>query len=255
MAFRLRKYYLDATSADGNVVIAYWASLRWGALRLRYAAVDWFDASGTTTAKSSIGAPPPEESPEGVRWKAPGLGVAGRWSPTVAPVVRELYARGGRSVTWSCLAPAAEVELGVGPRSLVGAGYVERLDCTIEPWRLPVDVLHWGRIADGDMAATWISWEGPHPLRLLFVGGAERHAPEISPTRISWDDGTIALAPERTLRSARLGEGAMRAIPRLLRRTPLRILAAHETKWLSRARGTWCVHEVVRFPDGSGTTR
>ncbi|MBL9150700.1 MAG: hypothetical protein JNM94_18590 [Phycisphaerae bacterium] len=255
MGFRLRKYYLDATTADGHAVIAYWASLRWGALRLRYAALDWFDASGVTRTTSSFGAPPPEESDDGVTWIADALGVSGQWRRRAEPITKDLFRRGDRSVRWSCRAPAATVALRVGDRTLEGAGYVECLDCTIEPWRLPIDVLHWGRVAEGSRTATWIAWEGSHPLQLLVVDGREVAAREISASRVAWGDESIALEPVRTLRDARLDHGALRGIPRLLRVAPLRLLAAHETKWLSRAAGAWCIHEVVRFGERGGAER
>ena len=37
--FRLSKWYMDCVAPDGTAVLAYWARLTWGLLRLRYAAV------------------------------------------------------------------------------------------------------------------------------------------------------------------------------------------------------------------------
>lgn len=249
VSFRLRKHYLDLVTEEGTAAIAYWAALRWGPLRLRYASIDCFEPSGAVSSESAFGAAEPVERDDGVAWDASELGCTGRWRSARPAFERTLHAAGGRSVRWRCSAPAAEVSLRIGARTLVGSGYAERLDVSIEPWRLPIDTLRWGRIAERDRQATWIAWEdAERPLRLLVVDGVERAATEISDDRIAWEGGSLAFEPVRTLRDARLAEGALRGVPRLLARTPLRMLGAHETKWLSRCEGAWCIHERVRFP-------
>lgn len=252
MSFRLRKHYLDLVTEEGTVAIAYWASLRWGPLRLRHASIDCFEAGGAVSSESAFGVAEPVERAEhddGISWDANELGLTGRWRSLCSPFERTLHAAGGRSVRWRCSAPAADVSLRLGSRTLVGTGYAERLDVSIEPWRLPIDTLRWGRVAERGRQATWIAWEdAERPLRLLVVDGVERAAIEISDDRIAWEGGSLEFTRARTLRDARLAEGALRGLPRLLARTPLRMLGAHETKWLSRCDGMWCIHERVRFP-------
>lgn len=261
VAFRLRKYYFDLVAESGDALIAFWASLRWGPLRLRYAAVDVFRADGSSESASGIGSAPPIESHAGAAWDASTLRLTGRWRTLVPSFSKTLLESGGRSVRWRCLAPAAEASLRVGDREFVGPGYAECLDLTIEPWRLPIDTLRWGRIAEPDRQAVWIAWDGPQPLRLLVVDGRDVEAAAITDRRIAWSAGEFGLDPLRTLRDARLDEGALRGLPRLLARTPLRMLAAHERKVVSRVledgaiRSRFALHETVRFPSPGGDPR
>ncbi|MFO0827123.1 MAG: hypothetical protein U0572_03150 [Phycisphaerales bacterium] len=265
MGFHLLKRYVDVVDAAGSVAIGYWARLRWGPLRLGFASVD-IDADGVRTGTSALGSsPPPIRSGSSVTWNSPRLGLRGAWSEAAAGTDRTLFARGDRAVRWECWAPRASATLVVGDRTLVGSGYVEEIELTIEPWRLPIDELRWGRFATRERSVVWIEWKGPRPLRLVLVDGAERSGSEIHGDAIRWSGGQLRLAEQRTLRDAPLAGGALAAVPKLLRSAPASILAAHETKWLARASliedatsasaDGFALHEVVRFARGDDGDR
>ena len=145
-------------------------------------------------------------------------------------------------VHWDCVQPRARVELRMPDgRTLRGRGYAEVLSLSIAPWRLPIHELRWGRFAGERHGAVWIEWLGPHPLKLVLLDGARVDA--MPPLRLS---------DEVVLRSGRIGETALRLLPRRLPG-----LGLEETKWRSRGelalpgeppdRG-WAIHEVVRWP-------
>jgi hypothetical protein len=273
--FHLTKWYLDAIAPDGSATIGYWARMSWGLLAVRYAAILEVpaDLSMPVIERTSLLSPAePVASDLGVTWKVPRLGVDTQWHADGPPSARsgirhELLAE--EAVVWQCLAPVARVQSAGAhvfgrPRNGVQdtqrvTGYAERLTMNMEPWKVPVDVLHWGRVAHATLSVVWIQWHGSHPLTLVFVDGIARADAIVRDTEISWNRGKITLEPRRIIRDATLGDGPAKSVPLLARAVPQRILDTHETKWLSSAilpsgDRAWAIHEVVRFggQDASG---
>jgi hypothetical protein len=53
-------------------------------------------------------------------------------------------------VDWHCELPRAAVRLRAGDDVLEGIGYVERLELSLLPWRIPAREIRWGRfLAEG----------------------------------------------------------------------------------------------------------
>ena len=136
--FRLRKWYMDCVAEDGTGVIAYWARLSWGVVRLRYAAT--LVRRGASVSESATLRPGRE--PGQNRMALPRcrpLGIEGHWSPLDQPVCRTLLASDEGSVEWHCLVPRAKGRLMLADGVVVkGLGYVERLNLTILPGDLPI---------------------------------------------------------------------------------------------------------------------
>jgi predicted nucleic acid-binding protein len=131
--FLLRKWYLDCVTEDGSAVVAYWASLCWGALRMRYAALlcgaTGRDAWQIHTLRP--GAPPSLEG-ERCDWQCPRLGLTGSWTARAGRVGRVLLRTAEGGIRWVCHQPAADVRVdilrpGAPAITLRGSGYVEEL--------------------------------------------------------------------------------------------------------------------------------
>lgn len=247
MAFRVVKWYLDLTGPDGSGAIVYAADIGVAGLHLVANAILTWDASTTPTSSRADErtalrtARMPEPTADGWRWSCERLGADGRWTrPHGAVIERTLFAdaaaAGGRDVRWSCIAPTSHARLTLPGRTIEGPGYVERLEITIEPWRLPLTTLRWGRAASYARSIVWIQWTGEHPLNLILVDGVEHEAISIDDEHVRWRGGELSLRAARTLRDAPLAAGALAWLPALSDALPLRFLRAHETKWLGVAR-------------------
>jgi hypothetical protein len=154
--------------------------------------------------------------------------------------------------------PRARATLALGERRLTGWGYVEHLDLTLRPWRLPIDELRWGRFASAAGGIVWIHWLGAHPLSLVLVNGREVTDTQISESAIRWRGGSLHLLPGRTLRRGPLGSTVLRSAPLLNAMAPRAARALDEHKIVSRAElslsgapvsSGWSIHESVRFRD------
>ncbi|HEX5010035.1 MAG TPA: hypothetical protein VFY71_06515 [Planctomycetota bacterium] len=258
-AFRLVKWYLDLVTEEGEVLIGYAADLRWGPLRLRCAATLAGRAPGPFRgATHLLGASLPTERDGVVRWRVGERGPRGEWTRVRAGPQRVLLDGPEGAVRWSCLHASSEARARTarGPE-LSGRGYVERLELTCPPWRLPIRELRWGRFVAADAALAWIDWRGPQPLRLVLRDGEPVADARVDDDVVTAGDAALRLSDPTTLRDGELGLTALRPLPLLRRALPPAMLGTRETKWLSRgelrrpdgrrARG-WAVHELVQFP-------
>jgi hypothetical protein len=254
--FRLHKWFLDCVTADGDVLVVYAASLRWGLLRIGYSAALWHRA-GTTTVTTRLGRPPlPRAHAGGFLLDAPRLRLHGEWTGPLLAHGRELWRSPRGAVAWHCLLPAADVAFTLGGRPHRGRGYVERLALDVAPWHLPIDELRWGRWHGGGHSLVWIQWRGPHPLRLCLFDGAPVACGPVGDDGVALDDGRrLCLDPPVVLREGRLARTVLAQRCLRLLPVPRRVRDMHETKWLARGAfaaggsaiaGT-ALHEVVRW--------
>jgi hypothetical protein len=256
--FQLSKWYLDCVTDTGDAVILYWASIRWGPLRLHYGATLQNPASGEPTHRYTLrpGSEPAVVHGE-VQWACPRLGFSGTWSARSAGIERTLLDGPQGMIHWHCVSPRAAATVRIGDDMVQGQAYVEHLTMTLKPWRLPFDELQWGRFLSPADTLIWIQWRGSMPRTWVWLNGAERRRAGVTEDRVELpEDGVVLdLRGGRVLRSGRLASTALRSIRAFTALIP-RWRTAHETKWLTR--GTlsrhdetsagWAVHEVVRWP-------
>lgn len=267
--FALTKYYMDCVTSSGKVILCYASDLTVGSMRLRQSSLLMHSREGRACSRQTFfRGVLPAAADGGWTWRCPALGVRGVWTGEEAPAPAfTLYEpEEGRNVVWQCLAPRAQACLSVGGRREEGCGYMECLTMTLEPWKLPVDFLYWGRFhGDEGGALTWILWEGDHPLSLLLDGGgrilpspAMRAAPDGA--RIEFGGGpaggSLEFSRESVLRTGDVSRTALRYVPQTVKRMlPPSILHLHETKWAGTARllgpdgdrSGFSIHEVVHF--------
>ncbi len=254
--FRLHKWFFDCITPQGEALVVYVASLRWGIVRLGYSAT-LQHGGGVTRSRTRIGrAPAPHRLDDGFELTMPRFELRGTWRGTMRTQPRELWRSPRGVVLWNCHLPTAEVEVQFAGHALHGVGYVEHLALEVAPWFLPIDELRWGRWHGGGRSVVWIQWRGPQPLRLCLLDG---EPVEIGPID---DDGfdlgggrRLQLGTPSVLRSGELGRTVL--AERVLRWLPLprAVKNMQETKWL--ARGTLvdghaaiegdALHEVVRW--------
>lgn len=253
----LRKWYLDAVSDDGRVVIVYWASLRFGPVSLTVASLlDSAPGRAPRTRLAVNGGDEPRERDGVVEWSHDGLGVRGRWTRAFPAIDRSLLTGAGGRIAWRCAAPGASVTLEIGGERVEALGYAEVLDVTAAPWTLPIRELRWGRAVSAHGSVVWIDWRGPAPRTDVFVDGVPQPA-RVGDDTIEGDSFSLHLTRDRTLRDGPIGTTALAGVPGISAWAPARFLTTLESKWVSRATfagggrewSSWAVHEIVRFPE------
>jgi hypothetical protein len=259
-SFFLHKWYLDAVDANGQFFIGYWATLRWGWLRLHYHG--YLLQLGTQPVQRmnrfhSIA--PPQLTGERLNWQVQGI--RGTWHRTVAPIQERLLETEAGCVDWMAHQPRARVTFKLSDETqLTGLGYVEELRMTLPPWKLPIQRLHWGRSLAEDHAAVWIRWESSEaPLNLVWWSDAlgqmncERQQVMIEPNKVGFPEHCLKLYDTRLLRSGSIGQTVFQRLGWARCLFPRTIQNLMETKWLSRSSlecneglsAGWAIHEVV----------
>ena len=256
-AFHLSKWYMDCVSEEGEVVIAYAARLRWRAITLHYSGLlrRW-PGEDPRTDSSIRACAEPELAGEVLSWSSPAVGFSGRWSLDGPPQPEtKIFESPDGEVAWRCLSPHAKAEVTVGERVVRGLGYAEHLVLTVEPWRMPIDELRWGRFVGERSSLVWIDWMGPHAKQLVLLDGRALDRASIDERAVTADGVRLAIDEGGSLRRGAIGATALARIPGI-DRFPTRILAVDEHKWCARGtledeRGSdrgWVVHEIVRWP-------
>jgi hypothetical protein len=253
---------MDCVAADGTAVIAYWARLTWGLVRVVYASTLVRQGGQLTEIATLHGGPEPICDSHGITWHCDRLRASGHWNALTGPVSRTLLESNEGSILWHCLVPRASGRVVLTRYGVVeGLGYVERLDMTLRPWKLPIQELRWGRIVTGNSGAVWIAWQGPRPLTLALVNGCDVATPEIGESGLTWQGGRLDLEAGSLLREGPLGTSVLGHIPLVARVTPRRLYDTFERKDLrrgtlhgvdGRVESGWAIDEIVRFA-GEGT--
>ncbi len=259
--FLLSKWYMDCVSDEGDVFIAYAASLRWKALKINYSSTLRRQHDAQTEANTSLKRYcAPEVSGDSIHWSSKALGVEGKWTALAQPIERTIFESDAGRVEWRCLHPRATAEVSTRNRhQLKGLGYVECLTMSIPPWRLPIDELRWGRFLSNNDALVWIDWRGASNVRLVFLNGVQIESAEVTEREVvlKQEKVILALDEDQLLREGPLIKTALSMIPGIQKLIPLRSLNAYERKWRSRGilschenvSAGWTIHEIVRWPN------
>jgi len=261
---RLRKWYLDLVTPGGDVLVAYWGDVRFHHARFTYSGLLTSRRGAPPSTRRSIrAAEPPEEAGGLVRYRNPRLSIDGIWKETAPPLRERLFESAEGSVDWECVMPRADakVKLENGER-LEGTGYVERLEMSIAPWKLPLDELRWGRWHGPTETVVWIDWAGPLPLTRVFFDGEreERAAVRDDAVTLPSAGAVVRFSGREPLREGTLGSTLLSRLPLLLRALPAWTHGIVERKW--RGRGSlcragekasegWALYERVTFRKGN----
>jgi hypothetical protein len=252
--FSLSKWYLDCTADNGDVLLGYAASLHWRALRLEYSSILVRLSSGEIRTKSTLHNGKIPMSTDGtVHWQCAALGLEGTWIAKEQPISKRVFEASRTPLLWSCVQPRARADITVdGVGTFRGLGYVDHLDLSTKPWRLPLEELRWGRYI-------WMDFKGPAPETVVFHNGLLCRGAQVSDQNIVIEEEGITLEFEDTcvLREGALVSTALSVIPGVSQFLPARMLQTYECKWKSRGvlrkaestLGTgWTIHEVVLWP-------
>jgi hypothetical protein len=260
--FRLRKWYMDCVAADGTLVLAYWASMSWGLLRLAGAATLVRRHGAIAEDVSLQRSREPQVTADAIVWRCNTLGTEGSWHPLESPLSRTLHADPDGKIIWHCLAPRARGRVVLkGGAAVDGLGYVERIEMTQRPWQMPMHALRWGRFLSEHSAVVWIQWCGGRPLSMLLVHGLVMADAEIGNDTLRWRGGRLDLDSPAVLRDGPLGETILARLPLSATLAPRAVLATCEQKLLRTGKlihddgpeeSGWAIDETVVFERDGG---
>lgn len=256
--FHLAKWYVDCIAEEGRTVIGYSARLTWRSVTMNYSSLlRCGPARPPETSSSLFSSDVPVIRNETALWNCKELELHGQWKQRSVSVERTLLQNEDGYIRWSCLMPGAEASVTVADETVSGFGYVEFLEMTLPPWKLPIDELRWGRFVTQKDSVVWIDWKGPHPLRTVFHNGSSIDCTVVNDSMIFSGNEQFSLTLDRgsIIRSGALINTALKKVPMLDRIMPKNILLTDECKWLSKgilnSRGDssngYSIHEAVRF--------
>jgi hypothetical protein len=255
--FLATKWYADIIDpATGNLIICYWAEVKWKKWNLGYTGQlqSW---AGKVSARSLFRDGPPPLYAQGFFGIKTSL-LQGDWLAQAPPMSEMLLENAQGYVRWECVQPCAQAELVMKDlnRHYQGVGYVERITFSVLPWEMPITILHWGRfLADGHVIV-WIRWEGREPRNLLFHNGQPYPEAHIDENQLRFGEYTLDLAQKRVLRAGTLMATVFKRFAWLKTIFPEGILNLKECKWQTRANLTlgaqpvasaWVIHEKVEW--------
>ena len=186
-------------------------------------------------------------------WQNAALGVEARWCRDAEPIESCLADGPDGAIRWHCHMPRAVARVQIGDATFDGLGYVEQLQLTIPPAKLPFrgGALGWGRYLSHRHAVVWIEWTGADPRRWAWLDGVAQAGVA------NLDDGRrLVFGEGRAIRDQPLLATIRAPFPKLASRLARTLHAAREQKRLCRAtlvNGAgpvdegWAIHEEVRW--------
>lgn len=261
--FFLEKWFLDFVTEEGEVFIFYAAKLRWHHITVPYKSM--LSLSSTTGKKHKARYYHvlfPEMRDKNISWKDSSFKMTGSWLANTIPVQAKLFESAEGGLQWNCLQPSSFVKAKINKREYDGLGYAEQLILTVEPWKIPMDVLRWGRFVAKEDCLVWIEIKSGADKQWVWYNGEKMDQAVISDELIELPSKNIRLV----LNNIRLIEAEkkmnnvikklLRFMPGFHRSVPANFLLADEYKWISRGslykeglleNEGWVIHERVDF--------
>jgi len=256
----LSKWYADCITETGDALILYSAELHWRSHAIHYTSLLTHHPGAPALNRVSLRRhASPEIHDAVIQWQSRPWKTQAEWRDLGDPIHQTLLDTAEGSLNWHCLAPRSCAEFRLpGTNPIRGWGYVEHLQLSVAPWRLPIQQLRWGRFVNAEDAIVWIDWRGPETRQVVYHNGSPAAPASITDHQIDLPNSTtLTLAPIATLREGPLGSTALAKLPHLDRIFPARILQVREHKWLSHATlrrpgrpdsTGLAIHEVVDWP-------
>ncbi len=234
--FHLTKWYLDAADTQGTVYIGYQASLRWRRLRLDGRHHLWHLSNGAVETHGGLTTQqgPSWETATRLTW--PSADAIGTWDTIADGMVEVLFSSEEGEIIWHCTQPKALAQVQSPDVAVAGWGYTERLEMSVPVWRLPFQMLYWGRCHSANHYVVWIKWEGATHRQLTWHNGLRGTDLTLAGDRVRGPDFCVQLLDPISLRQGELASTVFKPFERATRLLPPATLMVEERKWYSRGR-------------------
>jgi len=263
--FHLNKWFLDCVTDEGEAWIFYAAELRWHGLKVPYtSSMHYTPNAGTALHSRFRRISMPEKSGQSIHWQDVQFGVSGSWKAAAPSLKSRLVKSEDGYLDWNCLQPMSKVEMNIDGRIVEGSGYAEQLIMTIEPWKIPMDELRWGRYTSGTDNIVWIELRGSERQQWLWLNDERLCRSTIEDDQIVIPEKGLILELKKDVvlesekKILNVVKRLLRFVPGFNRSMPSRFLNSDESKWLSQGvlrkeaeviSTGWAIHECVRFED------
>jgi hypothetical protein len=243
---------------QGNCFIIYLAKVRLSLIRFIYSALVFSNAGGLTTEKSSLRRIVKPETDGNINFKHKFLKTDISLKKIDDPISRLLYKDGeSNELIWNCHHPKAHAEINYNGNIYQGFGYAETLSCPINPLKLPMEELRWGRFLSDLHTVIWINWKNEHPLNKIFLDGTEYNDAIFEDENVIFDNGKhkLTFSEIRTIRNGKLS-GLFSKMKFLKMFFNSRLLDTVETKYKAKTTLTedsvflstgWSLFEIVKW--------
>ena len=172
--FKIEKLYIDCIDDQGNCFIVYWAKVKLFLLKIIYSGLVFSNADGRAVEKSTIRKTIKPAINRTISFNNKFLKTSISLKRIDDPITRSLYKESeDNELIWNCHHPRALAEINYNGSIYRGLGYAETLFCPINPLKLPMEELMWGRFLSVSDTVIWIYWKDEHPMNKIFLNGIE----------------------------------------------------------------------------------
>lgn len=261
--FFLEKWFLDFVTEEGEAFIFYAAKMRWHHIIVPYKSKLWYSpGKGSEHRTRFYNVHFPEIKNKSISWKDRAFKIEGTWLANNNPLKEQLFDSAEGGLQWNCFQPSSVTEVKIDNRVVKGFGYAECLELTVEPWKIPMDVLRWGRFVSEKNNLVWIQIKGENTKQWVWYNGEKITDAEVTDEKIILSSKNIWLemSDSQTMGTKKnikhVIEKLLRFIPGFKKSVPLNFLMADENKWISKScvykNGSpddkgWVLHERVDF--------
>jgi len=265
--FHLTKWFLDGVNEAGWCMIGYAAKMCWNGITVPYNSLLISQPGKDVVYKSRFRQLSwPVCNGEMIRWDDKGFGISGQWNQTGSELRIRLFESEDGYLDWCCFQTRSNATIKINDEhKIVGNGYAEQLILTIEPWRIRMDQLRWGRFHSDADNLVWIDFQGKVSNRWVWYNGKLITVSHLNDKNLVIPELEIKLSLEdsRLLEKGRKINSVVKSLLSLLpgfnKTIPGFFLKARETKWICR--GTlvqsgvvksegWAIRELVDFKKG-----
>ncbi|MCO6491361.1 MAG: hypothetical protein J5I98_23285 [Phaeodactylibacter sp.] len=262
--FYLSKWYLDCVDEGGNSAIGYAASLRWRRLEVPYTGLLLYEEGKGASERSRLQELNlPSQMGDQIIWEDGSFGISGWWEADAPPLTARLYHSDKGYVDWQCFQPRSHALFDIADGPVIkGLGYAERLVLTVEPWKIPMEQLRWGRYLSEVDYLVWVELHGAPARQWVWYNGVPVEGAVIGEDAVQLPQLGLHLqfSQSATLEAGKKIFNVVRSLvsylPGFNRVVPRFFLYANEQKW--RCRGKlferdeeksegWAIHELVDF--------
>jgi hypothetical protein len=163
----------------------------------------------------------------------------------------------GNELIWNCHHPKALADITHNGNIFTGLGYAETLSCPINPLKLPMKELRWGRFLSDSHTVIWINWKSDDPLNKVFLDGTEFNDAFFENDTLVFDNERhkLTFSEIRTIRNGKLS-GLFSKMKYLKFFFNSRLLETVETKFKAKTILTgdsaflstgWSLFEIVKW--------
>lgn len=261
--FLLSKWFLDCVTEDGQTLIFYAARLKWRRWEVPYTSwLRYTPGKGVSQLSRLHSIQLPVINGRSICWNDSRFAIEGNWEAAAAPLEARLAESGEGFLDWKCHQPAAVVNLRIKDQVIKGMGYAEQLVLTMDPWKIPMKELRWGRYSSPEDQLVWIELRGEEKQQWVWYNGEKIENASIEDDRIFLPSKDILLKLDRNtvLEAEKKLQQIIRKLTRYLpgfhKSIPWQFMMADEFKWLSRGilekdgqafSNGWAIHEFVNF--------